>query len=233
MDNYLSLSDDDLIKLFNKLDQELVKRCKTYEMILILSNSRKRSSSNTIEDIFYHQLLTLYQIDTELSLRFDPILIRLIKLFDHSKYSTKTIDVPLHKNPRLRTMDDGEYLHELLDLIDTHHIFVPKDLCIDIVKATNFIDKIEMISWNGIVQTCAKWSDEWVEFIRGKGYHLTNEQRQRNKNNIEVKRKMLLQSVLEMDKIIIEEMVKLHGDDKQTLCQAIIDIYELMQEKLL
>jgi len=233
MDNYSSLSNDDLIKLFNKLDHEFVKRSKSYEMFHILSNNRKRRQDNTVADVFYHQILMFYQTDTELSVRFDPVLIRLIKLFDQSKYLIKLVDIPLNKKPKLRTFDDGEYLHEILDLIDSHDIFVPKDLCNDTIKVNDFVDKIEMISWKGIVQTYDNWCDEWIDFLRGKGYHLTNEQQQKNKDNIEIKTKMLYSAILEMNKTMIAELVKLHGDDKQTLCQAIIDIYELMQEKLL
>lgn len=233
MSNFTSLSDENLIQLFQQLDTEMKQRSKSYEIFHVYMNSRRRAQNSYIENHFYHQLLTLYENDTELNLRFDPILLRLVKLFISNSFYVKTFDIPLNKYPKMSYKDDGEHVQEKLVLIDTPDIFVPKNLCTDIVKAKDFVDKIQMITWEGITITHEKWNDEWNDFIRGKGYWLKNEQLHTNKNNIDVKRKMLSHGILELDKKIIDELVKLHGDDKQTLCQAIIDIYELMQEKLL
>lgn len=233
MSDFSSLSDENLIQIFQQLDTEMKQRSKTYEMFHVYMNSKRRAQTNYIENHFYHQLSTLYENDTESNLRFDPILIRLVKLFNSNSFFIKTIDIPLNKYPKMSYEDDGEYVQEKLVLNDTYKIFIPKNLCTNIIKANDFVDKIQMISWKGIAQTHEKWNEEWRDFLRGKGYWLKNEQLQTNKNNVDVKRKMLSQGILEIDKKIIDELVTLHGDDKQSLCQAIIDIYELIQEKLL
>lgn len=233
MNNFSSKSDEELMKIFNELNEVMIRKSKTYNFFHIFINSRKRASVNQLEQYFYYQFLTLYHVDVEIHLRFDPILIRLVKLFETAIYRVISIDIPLNKKPKIRYRDDGEYLQEKLDFRDTDEIFVPRNLCQNINKANEFVDKIEMISWKGIVDTYEIWDEEWIKYFRGKLYHLSYEKKQTHKDNPEVKRQMLVRALLEMDKSVIEELVNLHGEDKQTLLQAIIDIYELMQEKLL
>lgn len=229
--NFSSCSNEELMKIFNELNQELIKKGKEYEFYHIYLHSRRYRQNCRIENDFYDQLKKLYH-DVFLDIRFDPIIIKLVKLFHSDTYYTTTIDIPLNKKPTIRNIDDGEYLNEKMELEDTDEIFVPKNLCIDVNKANDFVAKVQMITWDGIVNTYKEWDNEWSDYLRGKGYHRTYEQQRNHKDNISNKGKLLALAIVDLDKSTIEKLVEIHGDDKQTLCQAIIDIYELLQEKL-
>lgn len=231
MSDYTTFSDDELIQIYHKLDQEMVKRSQSYVIFHINYNSRRRPQPYTIANVFYNQLLTLYQYENDFDLRFDPLLIKLIQLFDHSIYSIDLVNIPLNKKPKIRTIDDGEYLHEILELVDSYSIFAPENRCTDVTKANEFVDKVNMISWKTIVNVNNDWEDSWTEFIRGKGYHLSLNQKQNHKDNPDVKRKVFVQAIMDLHKNTINDLVKIYGDDKSKLCQSIIEKYESVQEE--
>lgn len=231
MSDYSTMSDNDLIQMFQNLDKEMTNRSKTYEMFHILYNSRRRSQSHTTASVFYQQLLSLYQTDSELHLRFDPILIRLIKLFDQSIYSVEKINIPLHKQPKLRNLDDGDYLHEITELVDTYDIFTPQFICTNVTVANDFVDKIQMVSWSWIIKSYDIWVDIWTKFVREKGSNLSHKQLQNHRDNPDVKRNRLAQAFLTVNKNIVEKLIKEYENDKTNLCQAILDNYDILKDE--
>jgi len=233
--NFLSCSNEELMKIFNELNKELIGRSHNYEFFHIHLHNRRYRQNCVIENDFFDQIKKIYHDkgSLDIDIRLDPIIVKLIKLFHSDTYIVRTMVVPLNKKPDLRIYDDGEYLNEILDLQDTNEIFVPKNLCKNIVKADEFVEKVKMISWNGIVETYKEWDEEWIDYTRGKGYHRTYEQNKINKNNISIKGKILALAIFDMDINLIKELVELHGDDKHTLCQAIIDMHELVQGGLI
>lgn len=231
--NLQACSNEELMVIFNKLNQELINRSKEYEFYYIYLTSRRYRQRCTIENDFYQQMLSLYPNYDFLHLRFDSYLHKLLKLFHSDTYLMRKVDVPLNKIPRIRNFDDGEFLNEEIIFDDSPVIFVPINYCQNMNKANEFVEKIKMISWNDIVKASVIWESEWSDYLRGKGYHMTNEMNQKNKDNPNVKRNSLTKAIFDLDISTIEELVKIHTDDKETLLQAIIDIYELATEKLI